>query len=143
MLEYPIAKKTDGNNGFFISVPDFPEISANWLADFDSEHQATARAELREAIERRMIANQLLPYPNPSWEDQTIALDVRDSLKVAIYNLMKTNRMKRSDLAEALGWSTRKISEALDLSNFTRTETLEEALAYFGYRVQIRLATIR
>lgn len=62
-------------------------------------------------------------------------------VKLAIYQSMRDDGVRKSDLARRLGWHMPQVDRLLDLSHASRLEQAEAALAALGRQLSVKVTT--
>jgi antitoxin HicB len=71
-----------------------------------------------------------------------VSLPALDVAKIGLYEAMRANGLRKSDLARKLGMHAPQIERLLDLTHSSKLEQVEVALAAVGYRVNLSVEPI-
>lgn len=89
---------------------------------------------LQDHIDRRQ------PIPKASEKkrgEYWVSLPALDVAKIGLYEAMRVNGLRKSDLARKLGMHAPQVERLLDLTHSSKLEQVEAALAALGYRVNL------
>lgn len=94
---------------------------------------------LQDHIDRRQ------PIPEASEKkrgEYWVSLPALDVAKIGLYQAMRANGLRKSDLARKLGMHAPQIERLLDLTHSSKLEQVEAALAAVGYRVNLSVERV-
>lgn len=129
---YP-AKFETADDGVTVTFPDIPE--AITCGDDHEDALIEAADCLDVAISVRISENEAIPEPSaPKAGQPLIAVPAQTAAKAAVYLAMQEARLKKTELAEALGVDEKEARRILDPRHNTKLETLERALHALGKR---------
>lgn len=129
---YPaIFSPDDGQIG--VRFPDIPE--AITFGEDHADALESAADCLDVAISVRISENETIPEPSaPKAGQPLIAVPAQTAAKAAVYLAMKEARLKKTELADALGVDEKEARRILDPRHKTKIENLERALHVLGKR---------
>lgn len=127
---YPIELIKDDNNTVRAIFPDVPEA----ITFGDDEDEALLRAcdALETALAMYVDEKQELPLPSPANGRRTVSPGPIECAKLGIYQTMRDNRVRKTDLARRLGWHLPQIDRLLDLGHSSQVAQIEQAAAAMG-----------
>lgn len=135
MLSYPILLEPDGDTVLATS-PDFPE-----LATFGEDREdALFRAveALETAIAHRIDGRDDIPQPSDGEDHVTLSTQI--ALKVALYQAMREQGVKKSELGRRLNWHSPQVDRLFDIHHASRLDQVEAAFAALGLRLDLQVA---
>lgn len=135
MLSYPILLEPDGDTVLATS-PDFPE-----LATFGEDREdALFRAvdALETAIAHRIDGRDDIPRPSDGEDHVTLSTQI--ALKVALYQAMREQGVKKSELGRRLNWHSPQVDRLFDIHHASRLDQVEAAFAALGLRLDLQVA---
>lgn len=136
-LNYPVHLASAEEGGFVVTFPDVPEA----ITQGDDKEEALMRAV--DALETAMgfYVGRDLPKASKAKPRQRV---VRPSalvcIKLAIYQTMRDQGVKKSELARRLGWHLPQVDRLLDLDHASRLDQAEAALSSLGHRLEVSVA---
>ena len=139
VMQYPVTLTHDTDGSFLVRCRDIPEA----LATGYSEEEALAEAinGLESAFMIYISERRAIPLPSKKLKDEyLVRLPVRVSFKVALYNEMLAQDLKKADLARRLNWDQKQVDRLLSLKHSTKLESLEEAFHVMGREVDVVVA---
>jgi antitoxin HicB len=140
-LEYPVRMEPAEEGGFVVTFPDVPEA----ITEGDNEHQALLRAvdALETALEMYVDAGEDLPAARkPRRGQRTVSPGARASLALSIYQAMRAQNLRKSDLAKRLHWHLPQVDRVLDIRHASRLDQAEAALAALGQRLVLTVQDV-
>ncbi len=130
---YPYTVET-AEDGVTITFPDLPEAITGVAEEVRAP--AAARDCLEEAIASRMLAGEDIPHPSPAssrgGRSAKAAPGALIAAKAALYDAMRAEGVKKTDLARTLGVAEGEVRRMLDPRHATKIGRLEDALATFS-----------
>ena len=137
-FSYAAKFTADKDGGYVVTFRDVPEAITQGDTIEECREQAAGalQAAIETYIERRM------PIPPPSDKkryEYVISLPMRTALKVAVYMGMLELRMNNVALAKRMHVNEKEVRRMLDPKHPTKADTLEQALAALGKKVEIRV----
>lgn len=138
MLNYPARLVRDGD-GFLVSFPDIPEA----LSYGSSREDATAMATdaLTTAMDFYFEDRRTVPEPSEAKRGQVlVALPASVSAKVLLLNEMLRQDVRPAELARRMNVRPQEVTRITTLSHPTKIDTISDALAAMGKRLELRLA---
>ncbi len=138
MYTYPVVLEADDNDTVMVSFPDVPGA----VSFGDDEDEALMRAV--DALETMFIATigdrRDIPVPSrPRQRQRTVTLPPLAAAKVALYQTMREQGVRKAELARRLHCDFRQVDRLLDLRHRSRLDQIEAALAALGKRLEIGL----
>ncbi len=135
-LNYPVLLKSAEEGGFVVSFPDVPE--AHTQGEDQEEALMRAADALETALEFYTDAGRDLPKAGTTQPGQhTVRPCAQACIKLAIYQIMRDDGVKKSELARRLGWHLPQVDRLLDLHHASRLEQAEAALSSLGCRLEV------
>ncbi|MGO4522990.1 type II toxin-antitoxin system HicB family antitoxin [Dyella sp. 2RAF44] len=136
-MQYAVKLIQDGD-AFVATCRDLPTFNSV------GESIEDALQESRDAIALALqyYIDESLPIPNASERrrhEHCVTLRPLDVAKAGLYRLMKVASVSRKDLACLSGLDMRQINRLLDLTQSSRIEQLEAALASLGFRIVVSI----
>ncbi len=135
MLAYPIRFRKDDNGTVLATSPDFPELTT-FGEDRDDALQH-AIGGLEEAIAARMARREDIPLPSEG--RYRAVLPAQTEIKTLLYRTMRTERVRKSELARRLRWHLPQVDRLLDIRHASRLDLLEAAFAALGRRLNVEI----
>ena len=138
-LHYPVHLKAAEEGGFVVTFPQVPEA----VTQGDDEEDALLRAvdALETALSFYIDAGRDLPSAGKAKRGQrSVRPSALASIKLVIYQTMRDQGVKKSELARRLGWHMPQVDRLLDLNHASRLDQAEAALASLGSRLEISVA---
>ncbi len=138
VLDYPVHLEPAAEGGFVVSFPDVPEaITQGNDAQVALLNAATA---LETALEFYTDDGRDLPRAGkPGRGQATVRPRAQASIKLAIYQTMRDQGVRKSELARRLGWHLPQVDRLLDLHHASRLDQAETALAALGRKLVVDL----
>ena len=138
-LNYPIQLEAAEEGGYVVTFPDVPE------AITQGENEAEALMHAIDALETALSfytdAGSDLPQPSaPSRGQNTVRPSLLAGIKLAIYQTMRDQGVRKSELARRLGWHMPQVDRLLDINHASRLDQAEAALSALGKRVELLVA---
>jgi antitoxin HicB len=138
-LNYPVQLKAAEEGGFTVTFPHVPEA----ITQGEDEGDALLRAvdALETALSFYIDAGTDLPQAGKAKRGQrTVRPSALACVKLAIYQAMRDQGVKKSDLARRLNWHMPQVDRLLDLNHASRLDQAEAALASLGRKLEIKVA---
>lgn len=133
MLSYPVKLTKDDNDTLLATSPDFPELTT-FGDDMDDALQHALDA-LEEAIAGRIANRQ--DIPSPSKGKMRVALPTLTAAKVLLYQAMREDGLRKSDLAKRLSWHMPQVDRLLDVQHASRLDQLDAAFTALNRRMSV------
>ena len=137
MLRYAVLLKKDRGRTL-VSFPDFPDVHTFG----DDEPEALARAvDALETYLTGMIEDRepIPPPRTPRQRERCITLPVLTEAKLKLYELMRSERIGKAEMARRLNCHLPQIDRLLDLGHASRLDQIEQAFLAIGKRLKISL----
>lgn len=137
-LNYPMILDPADEGGFVVSCPDVPELHTQG----DDEAEALLRAvdALETALSFYTDAGADLPKASkPKHHQHTVRPSAQACLALAIYQTMRDEGVRKSELARRLGWHMPQIDRVLDMDHASRLDQVEAALAALGRTLSVQV----
>lgn len=135
-LNYPVHLEPAEEGGFVVTFPDVPEA----ITQGDDEGEALLRAvdALETALSFYTDAGEDLPRPGKAKRGQrTVSPTAQAGIALIIYQVMRDEGVRKSDLARRLGWHMPQVDRLLNPNHATRLPQVEAALAALGKRLDV------
>jgi antitoxin HicB len=131
MFSYPVNLVPDDNDTVLLTFPDVPGT----LTFGDDADDAVARGV--DALETMIIGlmsdRQDIPVPSrPAPGQRTVTLPALSAAKVALYQAMRSQGVRKAELGRRLGLHMPQIDRLLDLRHASRLDQIETALRSVG-----------
>ena len=137
MLAYPIVLEDD-DGAVLATAPDFPELTT--FGEDRDEAVARASDALEEAIAARIHDRRDIPAPSSG--DVCAVLPTLTSIKVQLYQGMRSQGVGKAELARRLGWHLPQVDRVLDVEHNSRLDRMDAALGAIGQRLRVTAAAI-
>ena len=131
-MDYPIKLTRDGDT-YLATSRDFPELTTFGEDREDALRHAVDALE--EAIAGRIAHRQAIPAPSKG--RNRVHLPTQTEIKVLLYNAMRDQGVRKSDLAKRLRWHAPQVDRLLDLGHASRMDQFESAFGALGVRLSI------
>lgn len=136
-LDFPVELKRAKGGGYVVTFPDVPEA----ITEGDDEDEALLRAvdALETALEMYADDGEDLPQPSKLKRGRKVVRpSALASIKLAVYQSMRDEGVRKSELARRLGWHLPQVDRLLDLHHASRLDQAEAALLALGRRLEVR-----
>ena len=137
MLAYPIVLEDD-DGAVLATSPDFPELTT--FGENREEAIARATDALEEAIAARIHDRKEIPLPSRG--AACAVLPTLTSVKVQLYQGMRTQGVGKAELARRLGWHMPQVDRVLDVTHHSRLDQMDAALGAIGQRLHVTATAI-
>ncbi|OGQ95512.1 MAG: transcriptional regulator [Deltaproteobacteria bacterium RIFOXYD12_FULL_57_12] len=127
---YPVELIEDDNGTVRVVFPDVPE--AITFGDDEDEALLRATEALETALSMYVDEKQDLPRPSAANGRRTVSPGAIECAKLGIYQAMRENQVRKTDLARRLGWHLTQIDRLLDLGHSSKVAQIEQAAAAMG-----------
>ena len=127
---YPVELIKDDNGTVRVVFPDVPE--AITFGDDEDEALLRAAEALETALSMYVDEKQDLPRPSAANGRRTVSPGPIECAKLGIYQTMRENQVRKTDLARRLGWHLAQIDRLLDLGHSSKVAQIEQAAAAMG-----------
>lgn len=137
-LEYPVNLEPAEEGGFVVTFPGVSEA----ITQGEDEDEALARAAdaLETALEFYTEEGRDLPKPGkPRRGQRTVRPSALICVKLAVYQTMRDEGVRKAELARRLGWHLPQVDRLLDLHHASRLDQAEAALNALGRRLVVDL----
>ncbi len=138
MVSYPARLRRDGK-GFMVSFPDIPEA----LTSGASREEAldVAFDALTTAMDFYFEDRRPVPAPSQPRRGQIlIDLPASVSAKVLLLNEMLRQKVKPAELARRMNVRPQEVNRITTLRHPTKIDTISQALAVMGKRLELSVA---
>ena len=139
MLDYPVVLEAQPEGGFVVTFPDVPEA----ITQGEDEDEALLYAvdALETALSFYVGARKPLPKASkPKRGQRTVRPSALDGAKLGVYQAMTEQGIKKSELAQRLGWHLPQVDRLFDLRHASRLDQIEAAARVLGRRLDVRVA---
>lgn len=136
-LDFPVELKRAKEGGYVVTFPDVPEA----ITQGDDQDEALLRAvdALETALEMYTDDGEDLPHPGKLKRGRKVVRpSALVSIKLAVYQSMRDEGVRKSELARRLGWHLPQVDRLLDLHHASRLDQAEAALQVLGRRLEVR-----
>jgi len=138
-FNYPVTLDPAEEGGFLVSFADVPEVHT----EGDDEAEALMRAvdALETALEFYTDGNEDVPKASkPKRGQGTVRPSALACIKLSIYQGMRDQGVRKSELARRLSVHMPQVDRLLDLHHLSRLDLAERALGKLGYQLQIAVS---
>lgn len=135
-LNYPVHLEPADEGGFVVTFPDVPEA----ITQGEDEGEALLRAvdALETALSFYTDDGKDLPQASDAKSGQrTVSPCAQAAIALSIYQAMRDQGVRKSELARRLGWHMPQVDRLLDMNHATRLNQAEAALAALGRRLAL------
>ncbi|MBF0610714.1 MAG: type II toxin-antitoxin system HicB family antitoxin [Magnetococcales bacterium] len=133
MWDYPVELTPDDNQTILVSFPDVP--AAHTFGEDEDEAIMRAKDALETALEIYVDSRMPIPTPSPAHGRPTVRPDALICAKLAVHTAMRTQGVRKAELARRLNWHLPQVDRLLDLRHASRLDQVEMALAVLGQRI--------
>ncbi len=135
-LNYPVRLAPAVEGGFVVTFPQVPEA----ITQGDDEDEALLQAvdALETALSFYVDAERDLPRPGKG--KRVVRPSALACIKLAIYQSMRDEGVRKSELARRLGWHLPQVDRLLDLDHASRLDQAEAALRALGRTLEVKVA---
>ncbi len=138
MLRYPVRIEPDGD-GFLATFRDIPEAATGAITR--EETLDMAEDALVTAMDFYFEDQRQVPLPSAAEPgEDLVGLPVSLSAKVLLLNEMLAQRITQADLARRMHVKPQEVTRIVDVHHATKIDTLADAFAALGRRLELRLA---
>lgn len=139
MFNYPVTITPDGHT-FMVTFPDIPE--AITFGHTRQEALEMAVDALETGLSFYVDERKPLPMPSIRPELSCVRPSALESIKLAVYQEMMSQGVRKAELARRLGWKAPQVDRLFDLGHASRLDQLElEAAAkVLGKQIDVSLA---
>ncbi len=138
-LNYRVHLDPAEEGGFVLTFPGVPEA----ITQGEDEDEALLRAvdALEPALSFYTDAGRDLPQAGKIKRGgRAVRPSALACIKLAIYQTMRDQGVKKSELARRLGWHMPQVDRLLDLSHASRLDQAEAALGSLGHKLEVSVA---
>lgn len=135
-LNYPVHLEPAEEGGFVVTFPDVPEA----ITQGEDEGEALLRAvdALETALSFYTDDGANLPKASkPKGNQYTVRPSAQACISLSIYQTMRDQGVRKSELARRLGWHMPQVDRLLDMNHASRLDQVEVALAALGQRLEV------
>jgi antitoxin HicB len=138
MFTYPVELTADEDGGFVVTFTDMPY----GVTEGDDEDEALMNAV--GALETVVISlmddkQDIPPSSRPKRGQKTVTLPALSAAKVALYQTMRAQGVRKAELARRLGLHMPQIDRLLDLRHSSRFDQIDMALRALGKSLTIEI----
>ncbi len=137
MFDFPVMLSPD-NGAFLVTFPDVPE--AITFGATEAEALTMAVDALESGLSFYVDARKSLPVPSARPDLPSVRPSALESIKLAVYQEMMNQGIRKADLARRLGWKAPQVDRLFDLGHASRLDQLEAAAKALGRHIEIGLA---
>jgi antitoxin HicB len=138
-LNYPAHLEAAEEGGFVVTFPQVPEA----ITQGEDEDEALLNAvdALETALSFYIDAGRDLPHAGKVKRGQRVVIpSALACIKLALYQSMRDQGVKKSELARRLGWHMPQVDRLLDLNHASRLDQAEAALRSLGRTLEVKVA---
>jgi antitoxin HicB len=137
-LRYPVVLSSAEEGGFVVTFPDVPEAITQ--GDDRADALSNAREALETALEIYVDDNNDLPTPRAPKRGQALVSPTPlATLKFELYQAMRAQGVRKSELARKLGWHMPQVDRLLDIRHASRLDQIERAARVLGKNVNVEI----
>lgn len=137
MISYPVTLTPDDNGTLLVTCPDFPELTT--FGETVEDSLKRARGALLEAIEARMHDREEIPPPSRG--KHMVRLPAQAAVKVLLYQAMRAQGVRKSDLARRMSIPRQEVDRILDLNHGTALPKMELAFEVLGRELDVAIVS--
>jgi len=138
-LNYPVCLEAAEEGGYVVTFPDVPEAITQ--GDDDGEALLRAMDVLETALSFYTDAGRDLPQAGKVKIGQcSVRPSALACIKLSIYQTMRDQGVKKSELARRLGWHMPQADRLLDLNHASRLDQAEAALGSLGRSLAVSVS---
>ena len=137
MFNYPVTLTQDGDS-VMATFPDVPE--AITFGHTEQEALEMAVDALETALSFYVDDRKPLPVPSAIPGLPCVRPSALESIKLAVYQEMLTQGVRKAELARRLGWKAPQVDRLFDLGHASRLDQLEAAAKALGRHIDVILA---
>ncbi len=135
-LNYPVHLEPAEEGGFVVTFPDVPE--AHTFGEDEGEALLRAVDALETALSFYTDAGESLPRRGKVRRGQrTVSPSAQACIALSIYQVMRDEGVRKSELARRLGWHMPQVDRLLDTGHASRLDQVESALAALDRRLNV------
>jgi antitoxin HicB len=138
-LNYPVRLQAAEDGSVTVTFPQVPEAITQGA---NKEKALLAAVDcIDAALSFYIDAGTDLPKAGKAKRGQrTVRPSALACIKLAIYQAMRDQGVKKSELARRLGWHMPQVDRLLDLNHASRLDQAEAALASLGRTLEVKVA---
>lgn len=134
-MKYPV-KLTHAGDAVMVTCPDLPEFSS--IGDTEDTALGEAVDGIETTLQAYMQGRRDIPAPSVRKRGQRlVGLPPLAVAKIGLYQAMRTQRLRKADLARLLGVHLPQVDRLLDLRHSSKLEQVEVAIKAVGYRIEL------
>jgi antitoxin HicB len=141
MIAYP-ARFTPEKDAINVSFPDLPEAITCGYSEQEAMEYAVDALEtvMSECIRRRRD----IPKPGKAKGKgvRLVALPALAEAKLRLYQAMRSQGVRKAELARRIGWHKSQMDRLLDLTHDSRLDQVETALKGLHLRLAVQVVSI-
>jgi antitoxin HicB len=135
-LDYPVTLEPDTNGTVLVRCPDVPELHT--FGEDEPEALLRAVDALESALSFYTDDGCALPPASPPKRGQRLVRPgPQVAIKLAVYQALREDGVRKSELARRLGWHMPQVDRLLDLDHASRLDQVQMALAALGRELTI------
>ena len=134
---YPVTLSKDSNGTILVDFPDFPE--AHTFGDTKDEALARAVDALATVLDAYISDRRDIPKPSMRDGSIVVTLPALMTAKVALYEVMRGDKVGKAELARRLDWHLPQVDRLLDVHHSSQLDQLESAFRALGQRIIVNL----
>jgi antitoxin HicB len=137
-MSYPARFERAAEGGYTVTFRDIPEA----ITQGDDLEEASAMAADALLTAMDFYFEDMRPVPAPSVArrgERLIALPASAWAKVQLLNAMIEEKVRPADLARRLNTTRQEVNRIIDLHHTTKIDTIADAVAAIGHRLEVRV----
>ncbi|WP_246731788.1 type II toxin-antitoxin system HicB family antitoxin [Methylocapsa sp. S129] len=133
MLSYHVDVAPDDNDTFLVTCPAIPMVATFGETREAALHNAVDAIET--ALDSMISDNEDIPPPDQS--GQLVKMSLLTTLKVSLYQALRSAGVNRAELARRLSWNRESVDRLFRLDHASRLNQIEAAFKALGKEVTI------
>jgi antitoxin HicB len=135
-MRFAVIFAPDDNGALLVTCPDLPEVTT--FGEDEDDALLHAEDAIMTALTARIADREPIPVPRAQGR-LVVTLPALVSAKVALYQAMLDDGVRKAELARRLNWKLPQIDRVLDLDHGSRLDQVEAALAALGRRLELKV----
>lgn len=140
MFEYPVEFTPDDNGTVMATVPDVPGVRS--FGDDEDDALFNVRDALETVLSGLITDRADVPAPSKAGDCVTVSPSLLGTLKISLYQAMRSRGWRKADLARATGLGPRQVDRLLDLRHASTVAQLEAAIGVCGQRYRVETLNV-
>src|SRR5688572_15801680 len=126
-MRYPVSITRDDNDTFLVTFPDVP--GAVTYGDTIEEALTRAPDALATVFDALIKDRREIPPPSHVVSKYTVEVPALVTAKVCLYDIMRTTKVGKAELARRLDWHLPQVDRVLNVRHGSQLDQLESAFA--------------